>query len=375
MALSFWGYPRPGGEAGTRNVVAVIASVICSTVAVQEIARNVRGAVPVVHRFGCSQVGDDLSQTRRTLAGVAGNPNVGAVVIVGLGCETNQAAELAAHIPSPKPVEIIGIQELGGSDVAARTGIEIANAFVRRREEEARTLCGAEALTVGVLGVDGGERAYATAYPAVGWAVDRLVDAGARVIVGLTSALAPAADALAERAGGGAARERLLGLSPGLSRRVWADAAQTTVLVRPWTDEERRRAVRELALTGSRAVQEVVAYAERPQARGLVLMTLPRDPVEALTGLVAGGASVILVASSRGLFSGAVAVPTLVAAPPPVRPSALDQFVDLRVETDDAAVEGEKICDRLLEIASGAACVAEQEGTSELAISQLWTPF
>jgi len=375
MRLEFWGYSRTGGDVGTRNAVAVIASVICSTVPVQEIARRVPGAVAVVHPFGCSQVGDDLSQTRRTLVGVAANPNVRAALIVGLGCETNQARQLAARIPATKPVEVVGIQDVGGSDVAARIGIEIAERFVLEGKGEERVLHDAAGLSVGVLGLDADECVYSTVYPAVSWVVDRLVEAGARVIVGLTGRLAPAASALLERAQTDLAQERLRGLAQGFSRKAWADASQGVTTVRSWTDEERERAEREVLIAGGTEVREVVAYAERPKEPGLSLMTVPQDPVEALTGLLAGGANVILVASSRGLFSGVVAVPTLVVAPKPARPSALDEFVDHHVGTGDVALEGQRLLAALLEVASGAQCSAEREEIGQFAISQLWTPF
>lgn len=375
MSLEFLGYARSGGGAGTRNAVAVVASVICSTFPVEEIARRVPGTVPVVHPFGCAQVGDDSTQTQRTLAGVAANPNVGAALIVGLGCETNQASVLAERIGAAKPIEILGIQEAGGSDVVVRVGSEIAARFVRDRERETRVRCGAEALTVGILGVDADERTYESVYPAVGWAVDRLVEAGARVILGVTSALAPRADVLAGRAGEPATQERLRGLARGLSRMAWADASAGGAIARPWTHSERERAERELALAGRAAVQDVVSYAERPRRAGLTVMTLPQNPVEALTGLVAAGANVILVASSRALFTGAVAVPTVVVAPRQGGAGALGEFVDHHVESADAALEGDRLLRVLVAIASGEPCTAEREEIAQLAIWQVWTSF
>lgn len=316
-----------------------------------------------------------MSQTRRTLAGVAANPNIGAVLLVGLGCETNQADVLAQHIPARKPIEVLGIQEAGGSDVVRHLGIEIVERFAKDREAESRTLQGAEGLCVGVLGVEADERAYRAVYPAVGAVIDRLVTAGARVILGVSGAMAPRADALIDRAVTGDAQKRLAQLAEGLTRKAWLEASQSDRVVRPYSDQERARAEKELPLSGSAPVASVVAYAERPSGPGLHLMTVSQNPVEAMTGLVAGGANIILVAASRGLFAGSIASPSVVVAPAAERTSALDEFVDHRVESEDTSLEAERILRRLLDVASGELCVAERERLGQFAISQLWTSF
>lgn len=282
---------------------------------------------------------------------------------------------MAKHIPVAKPTEVLGIQQVGGSDVVRRRGIEIVERFAKDREQESRTPQGAEGLCVGVLGVDADERAYRTVYPAVGQVVDRLVTAGARVILGVSGTLAPRADALMERGESGEVKERLAQLAEGLTRKAWLEAYHGDSVSRPYTVEERARAEQELPLCGSAQVSGVVAYAERVTRAGLHLMTVSQNPVEAMTGLVAGGANIILVASSRGLFSGTVACPTLVVAAAAKRAGALDEFVDHRVESDDSSLEADRILRALLDVASGRACVAERERLGQFAISQLWTSF
>src|SRR5690606_20876994 len=126
--------------------------------------------------------------------------------------------------------------------------------------------------------------------------IDRLVDSGARVILGMSGAMAPRADALAPRASHDEARERLHTLAQGLVRKHWVETFHGATVERPYTDDERARAERELALSGTAQVQDVVTYAERPRRAGLTVMTVPQNPVEALAGLVAGGANVIIVA-------------------------------------------------------------------------------
>ena len=147
---------------------------------------------------------------------------------------------MARHIPVAKPTEVFGIQEVGGSDVTTRLGVEVVQRFVKEREQEERTVHGASGLCVGVLGVEADEQTYTSVYPAVGAVVDRLVDAGARVILGMSGAMAPRADALVPRAADDLTRERLDALAQGLVRKHWLETFHSDSLTRPYTDEERR---------------------------------------------------------------------------------------------------------------------------------------
>ena len=145
------GWRRADGRVGIRNHVLVLPSVVCSTHAALEIARDGEDTVAITHQHGCLHVGDDLSHTEGELIGTATNPNVGAVVVVSLGCETIQGRRLARRIAAREQrVAFVGIQQAGGTAAA----IEEGRAQVARlREElasEAREEMEAGALAVGV---------------------------------------------------------------------------------------------------------------------------------------------------------------------------------------------------------------------------------
>lgn len=167
------GYKRAEGRVGVRNHLLVLPSVVCSTHVAGEIAAAADG-VGVVHQHGCLQVGDDLQHSERLLTGVATSPNVGAVLVVSLGCETLRGAGLAKRIGERgQMVELVGIQADGGTAAALEHGREAAArmaAELLRREpsEFAR-----EALTVG-LDLPGGDveaKAIEAAFDAAGIAV------------------------------------------------------------------------------------------------------------------------------------------------------------------------------------------------------------
>ncbi len=155
------GYRRPGGRTGVRDHLLVLPSVVCSTHVATEIARAA-GGVGVVHQHGCLQVGDDLRHSGRLLTGVATNPNVGAVLVVSLGCETLRGAGLAKEIGGRgQSVELVGIQADGGTAAALSHGREAAarmGAELARREP---TGFPREELTVGLDLPGGGAEAEA----------------------------------------------------------------------------------------------------------------------------------------------------------------------------------------------------------------------
>ena len=122
--MKIMGYQRENGAFGVRNYVAVIPSVFCADHAAQRIADQVKSAVAMPHPVGCGQHGEDLDQTVRTLIGLGRDPNVGAVLLVGLGCERVSVQELYDGIaPTGKPVECITIQECGGTVKTIAKGV------------------------------------------------------------------------------------------------------------------------------------------------------------------------------------------------------------------------------------------------------------
>lgn len=137
--MKIMGYQRENGAFGVRNYVAVIPSVFCADHAAQRIADQVKSAVAMPHPVGCGQHGEDLDQTVRTLIGLGCNPNVGAVLLVGLGCERVSVQELYDGIaPTGKPVECITIQECGGTVKTIAKGVEIATRMAQKLSAQVR---------------------------------------------------------------------------------------------------------------------------------------------------------------------------------------------------------------------------------------------
>ena len=131
MSYQFMGFRRPDGRVGARNLVGVIPSVTCANDVAQAIVTEVQGTVGYFHHQGCCQLPPDLDRVTATLTSLGQSPNLGAVLIVSLGCEGTDFEQMYKTIEaSGKPVRIIGIQELGGVSNAIQKGIDLARELV-----------------------------------------------------------------------------------------------------------------------------------------------------------------------------------------------------------------------------------------------------
>ena len=291
---TFLGYRRPDGRAGTRNHVLVLASVQCANGAVRRIGQLVPGVVPLPHVYGCSQLGADLTQTTRTLEGFAAHPNVAAVLLIGLGCESLDTAGLAERLSAAGvKVRLLNIQDEGGAAATAEQGAAIAAELLADARHAQRTPIPLAEL---ILGLEcGGSDAWSgvTANPALGIASDLLVAAGGSVILSETSEFIGAEHLLAGRALPGQAEGILAAVyrAEDAARRMGVDmrGAQPTpgnIAGGLTTIEE--KSLGAVAKGGHSPVQEMVDYACRPSRRGLVLMDTPGNDPESITGMVAG---------------------------------------------------------------------------------------
>ena len=145
--LGFEGFRRSDGRVGVRNHVLVVPTVVCSAVVTERIANAVNGAVALPHLAGCGQLGPDMETTHETLAAYCQHPNVGAVLVVALGCEQVVAQMLAESARGAgKRSAIVSIQGEGGTPKAIAKGTALAAELAHDLQREGRSWCGAEDL-------------------------------------------------------------------------------------------------------------------------------------------------------------------------------------------------------------------------------------
>jgi altronate dehydratase large subunit len=379
---TFLGYRRPDGRVGTRNHVLVVPTVICSAVVAERIAAAVGpvgAALP--HLAGCGQLGPDMRVTHDTLAAYCAHPNVGAVVVVALGCEQVVAQMLAETAKRHgKPAEIVAIQSEGGTLRATEKGSRIARSLASALAGEERVACEVSGL---ILCVKCGGSDYTSGLasnPALGLVADRLVDLGGSAVLGEIAEIMGAEHLLAARATNPAAAGQLL----QIIARVETEARALGLDIRgtqpsPGNIRGGLTTIEEKSLGathkgGERApLEEVVGYAAPIRQRGLTVMDTPGLDVEAVTGMVGGGAQVVVFTTGLGTPTGNPIAPVIKITGNARTARQMADNIDLDVsgimdDTETLEAAADRLFDEVLAVASGKQTVAEVLGHREFAI-------
>ncbi len=372
--MRFLGYERQDGSTGFRNYVAILPTVGCAGEVAARIASRVEGSVAIIHHQGCIQVGSDLEVTVRTLVGLGFNPNVAAVLVVGLGCEGVSPEMLVKEITkSEKPVEKVIIQELGGTIKTIERGVSIAREMVRYASEIKRKPVDLSGLTLGIKCGASDATSGIAANPATGAASDTIVDKGGTVIFGETTEFMGAEHILARRAVSKAVAGRIFEIVNRMENRAKATGvdirgAQPT----PGNIEGGLTTIEEKSLGclykgGTAPIQGVLEYAERPKGKGLYVMDTPGREPEAITAFAAGGAQIIAFTTGRGAPQGFPIVPLIKITGNPRTYKNMMDDIDINAGTIIDGKEtldevGKRIYKEILEVASGKKTKAEALG-------------
>jgi altronate dehydratase large subunit len=324
-APTFRGYRRPGDRFGVRNHLLVVPTVICSAVVAERVAAAVEtelghgAAVALPHLSGCGQLGPDMETTHRTLQAYCRHPNVGAVLVIALGCEqvVARALELAAR-RAGKPAAIVAIQQEGGTVRAQATaitrGLELAREIASTAREEIP-------ISHLVLGLEcGGSDATSglSANPVLGWAADRLVALGGAAVLSETAEILGAEHLLGARARRPAAAEKLYRIVARVEDQARAlgldirgtQPAPGNIAGGLTTIEE--KSLGAVAKAGREAALEsALEYAEPVPGPGLHFMDTPGFDVESVTGMVAGGAQAVVFTTGLGTPTGNPIAPVI----------------------------------------------------------------
>lgn len=388
---TFAGIVRADGRVATRNYVGVLSSVNCSATVVKRIAAtfavpgaldefpNVDGVLALTHSSGCalSVGGDGLEVLRRTLAGYARHVNIGAVLLVGLGCETNQVAPLADRfdLPESVPLSVMTIQDTGGARATVAEGVARIRELLPQVNDVSRVPVPASHL---VLGTNcGGSDAWSglTANPALGVAADLVVAQGGTAILGETPEIYGAEHLLTARSVNPAVTEKLLARIRWWEGHTAAAGASMDTNPSPGNKAGGITTIAEKSLGavakgGSSPLTAVYEYAEPVTEKGFVFMDTPGyDPVS-VTGIVAGGANVVCFTTGRGSVFGAKPVPSLKLATNSGLYDRMSEDMDINcgviMDGERSVAEvGAEIFERILAVASGEQTKSEEFGMGD----------
>lgn len=378
----FLGYRRNGGGVGTRNEIWVLPTVGCVSRTAERIAaiadERHRGAVDGIfafsHPHGCSQLGDDLAGTRSLLASLACNPNAGGVLIIGLGCESNQLDALVAEVPEAVRARVRTLSAQAEED-ETEAGLAIVDALVATARLSRREPVPLAELVLGLKcgGSDG--CSGLTANPLVGRMSDIVVGSGGSAILSEIPEMFGAERMLMDRARDASVFDALVAVVNDFKRYFLAHGQPVSENPSPGNVAGGITTLEEKSLgavqkAGGAPVEDVLRYGQRLGRRGLSILEAPGNDAVSSTALAAAGATLILFTTGRGTPLG-FPVPTVKIASTSELAERKKNWIDFDAGQALAlgldAVSG-KLLDDLVRIASGEPTASERNGEREIAI-------
>ena len=384
---SFWGYRRQNERAGVRNYIGVLTSVNCSATVARHIAeaaektgllegyQNVDGVVAITHTSGCGMAGEGegFELLRRTLWGTAANPNFGAVLLVGLGCEVLQINRMKAEYGiDGSEFTSFTIQEIGGTRRAIAEGLDRLRALLPQVNKAKRTEIPASELVLALQ--CGGSDAWSgvTSNPALGNASDRLVNLGGTVILSETPEIYGAEHLLYARARSPEVSAKLRARIDWWENYTKINGGEMNNNPSPGNKAGGLSTILEKSLgavakAGTSPLNEVIEYAQPVRERGLVFMDSPGFDPCSVTGQVASGANIVAFTTGRGSAFGYKPSPSIKLSSNSETYARMKDDIDIdcgTIATGETSIEqkGEEILDYLLEVASGRKSRSEQLG-------------
>lgn len=388
---TFLGFRRSNGQVATRNYIGILSTVNCSATVARGIADhfsrrtnpdalinfpNIDGVYALTHGSGCGMADAGLGTRilQRTMTGYAKHPNFSAILVVGLGCETNQIETWFAnsYLNESALLRTLNIQDSGGTSAAIEKGAQLVQQMLIAANENSREQCDVGHIMVGLQ--CGGSDGYSgiSANPALGAAVDLLVAHGATAILSETPEIYGAEHLLTRRAVSPAVGEKLIERIRWWEHYTAINQAEMNNNPSPGNRAGGLTTILEkslgaIAKGGTTNLRMVYEYAEPVNERGFVFMDTPGyDPVSA-TGQVAGGANLICFTTGRGSAYGCIPSPSIKLATNSLLWQRQSVDVDINCgEIIDGITSiesmGRRIFDLILETASGKRSKSETHG-------------
>jgi len=386
---SFMGYRRESGLVGTRNHIAILSSVNCSATAARMIADafgpeelaacpNVDGVSAFVHGTGCGSHGEGFEALQRIMWGYARHPNVGGVVMVGLGCEGNQIDWLleAFGLKRGPLFQTMNIQDVAGLRRTIELGVEKVREMLPLANEARRVPCPASEIKLALQ--CGGSDAWSgvSANPALGFACDMLAAHGGAGLLAETPEIYGAEHLLTRRAATREIGEKLLGHIQWWEDYTRRNRASMDNNPSPGNKKGGLTTILEKSLGaaakgGTTPLNGVFRYAEPiGDARGFLFMDSPGYDPASVTGQIASGCNMVAFTTGRGSAFGSKPAPTVKIATNSELAKKMPEDMDVdagAIVTGERTVEevGREIFDMVLRVASGERSKSEAQGLGD----------
>jgi len=377
--MKFLGYERPGGSVGIRNLILVVSVADCSEPVARMIAQGENGAKAVTQHYGCIPG----QMVANTLIGIGENPNVAAVLLIGMGCEGMPASALGKMIKgSGKPVEWLSIQEQGGTHNTVTRGKQILRSLSEKASGLNRQEFDASELIVGVKCGGSDTTSGLAGNPAVGVFVDMLVDAGGSAIMMEPIEAVGAEEPLAARAVNNKVREKIYKMIGDEEKRWSVPGAQMEFMCRGnvegglTTIEE--KSLGAIHKSGSRKIADVLENSDRclekvPKGGGVYLQDGTHMEPMAMSFMAAAGAHMVIFITGCGGTFGHAIVPFIKVTGNPETYRRMSGDMDVNagtILTGEESMEsvGKRIFNEVIEVASGKLTLGEALGYDNFSV-------
>jgi altronate dehydratase large subunit len=387
---SILGFERPSGPAGIRNYLACIFTVECASFVAQKLC-EIDSRVQLLGFPGC--YGNEYAA--RLMAALASHPNVGAALLVSLGCEGTDASGLADRIrASGRPVELLRIQELGGTQATIERGSAIVRQLLEQLDCTPRVQISVSDLVVGTECGGSDATSGISANPSVGRAFDMLVDAGGTAIIEETLEAFGCSGIASRRA---ASPEVAGQIKDAIQKAETYSLKVDQFSIAPGNRSGGLTTIEEKSMgafskSGTRPFNGVIKVSQTPPAKGLYLLDTVPDPSpflfgyanlndsEGILALLSCGAHLVLFTTGRGSVIGSALAPVLKVCGNPQTYFRMSGDMDInagRIITGDSTIAetGAEIFDLVLAVASGQQTKAERLGHREYCVPYKYQDF
>jgi altronate dehydratase large subunit len=386
--MKFYGFPRKDGTVGIRNHVGIISAMDIVNPLARKIVENVHGTILITDLFGRKMAGLNHEMRVKALSGMGKNPNLGGIIVLSL--HKPSAMTIAESIAdSGKDIECIAFQEIGSSLKCLEQGIRSAVKMVKKLSGFQRSDLPLSELVIGVECGGSDFSSGISGNPALGIASDKLLDAGATIVMGETAEIIGAEHILAKRA-----------VSPDVANKIYRAVKEIEDLARiagvkdirksnPAVDNIKggittlaEKALGAIRKAGSKPLQDVLQFCDTIplSQKGFYFMDTPSPACESMTGLAAGGAQMIVFNTGLGNPAANPVTPTIkmTGNPYTIQQSSDDIDIDVSdiiingLSLEDA---GERIFEEIINIANGKMTFSEIFGISQSTISVAGASF
>ena len=382
-----YGYRRPNGLVGFRNHLLVISTVVCANQPVEELGKRYPDIITLPNPTGCVILPNEVARLKALLLGLARNPNVGAVLFCGLGCEAVDAQWYWEQMRGEKPVEFVRIQTEGSCEKALDKLEKLALSMKARLDKEPREEVGLSAIRLGTKCGGSDWTTAAVSNPAIGFVSDVVVKNGGISIQGETTGWFGGEDYFLRHARNEQVAARLLALMEETYQRALQvgrrieEGNPTPGNMEGGITTLAEKALGNVKKGGTAPVEGILEIGEYPQAgSGLYLANNPGlDPIS-LLGLTSSGANVLIYSTGRGSPVGTPIAPSIKLTASPTSMHIFSAHIDVEITDvtrgDTPLDKGAwRLFDALIDTCNGALTVAEQKGHREFAFPLLMSPL